>query len=148
MSEASDAVLDEIGYDYEIVAGSVMRVFAYVTRQAEVGSFEGEEQVSRGWLAVARQASVMFGDQDGEDVSLTFTALGDMLRRAFARAGDEDGDSVECPPFEELPRRIQTAWRAVARHLANVYSLEEKNAADLQKHEATIADWGLAQPDS
>lgn len=148
MSEAtSDATLDEIGFDHEVLAGSSRRVFAYVTKQAEVGGFDGEEEdeIGPGWFAVARQASVMLGDHDGEDVTLTFTALGDMLRRAFARAADDD---PECVAFEALPRRTQTAWRAVARHLLNVYSFDEKMIGDLQRHEATIAEWGLSQPDS
>lgn len=139
--EQSDAVLDEIGLSFLDVGASAARVFGGVIGETPAEPGE-EEELSPGWVAVATRAAAMFQAADDQDITLSFSQFGQMLRRAYARGANPDED---LPDFDTLPRPVQVGWVAVARHAANVFNFEAAESRKLESHEGAIVDWAKAQ---
>lgn len=138
-----DDVLAECGLDLDVASASLARVFALVTTPGLIDKQDVEpEETHPGWYKVAERAAAMFSDTGDDEVTLTCSQFGSMLRTAFARASD--GDPELCP-FEDLPPPVRVGWEHVARHAANIFNLEPKEVSRLGMHEEQMASRGLAK---
>lgn len=132
-------VLEDTGLDLDEITATAHRAFHLAMGQDPDG------EIHPAWEAVARHVIAM-AESDGDDVQLSFTQVGSLLRREYIRASDGDGiDFDGLPGWEALTRQHQLAWIAVARHLFNVMSGDPEITRRLNQHEAMIADWAKAQ---
>lgn len=135
----NDAVLEELGLTFEDAGLSLARVFLRVTGNSP----EEADPEDAAWVAVAVRAAAMFRDADEAEITLSFSQFGQMLRRAYARGRDSDDDDL--PGFDTVPKVVQVAWLAVARHASNLFNMEQAEARKLESHEGAIVDWAKMQ---
>lgn len=132
MSRESRESASEV--DSDIAAVSLARVFQAVSGQET----DAEDP---GWAGIVANAEAMFGDGD-DDLSLPDWKFAELFRRAYVRANGGEVDTE----WDDLPPAVRVTWRAVARHLLNLFSMGPEEARQLERHEAEIAEWAFRQP--
>lgn len=132
MSQRDDLLLDS-GLSHSEAGISAAQVYLAVSGQ--------EIDITHpAWEAVAAHAATMYAGADEQEVAVTVPDFAAMLRRAFARASDVEG---EIPDYKDLPLRNRIAWETVGRHLANVLGMDQEEIRRLDYHQERIVAHAL-----